>query len=356
MKFLKSISSRKTLYKDFFTLPEMSREGFRFLRSYFTNRGELPLAISLKITSCCNNKCEMCFEKGNEGKKAFMDMDMIRDIAEQMSGKKSLVFITGGEPFIHPEIWDIIKIFNEKGILTSVCTNGTLIGKDDVEKLEIANSIMISVHGTKKTHDNITGNQGNFDKIMKTLDTMNKKDIKTPITINTAILPSNIRELKEIIKIFTAKKVDAIRFQHTNFITPNELSRHQEIFSGQDHDPSVYITDEPDINPQDLLQEIENIRKEKYDIPVFFVPDLKNKEIKDWYSPEFNMKRKCFFVFREVFIDQEGEVSLCRTLRCKFGDLKKNYLKDILNSQEAKHFRAKIKKSMPPGCNRCCRL
>jgi MoaA/NifB/PqqE/SkfB family radical SAM enzyme len=298
----------------------------------------------------------MCFEGKNEKKKVFMDIDMVRDIAKQMSGKRSLVFITGGEPFTHPGIWDIIKTFNERGILTSVCTNGTLIKKDDIEKLEMANSLMISVHGTKETHDDVTGNKGSFDKIMDTLDTINEKDIKTPIIINTAILPSNLGELKNIIKIFTAKKVAAIRLQHTNFLTPNELSCHQRIFSGQDHNPNVYIENKSPIDPQNLIQKIKVIKNEKHDIPIFFVPDLEYEEIKDWYSPEFNIKRKCLFVFREVFIDQEGEVSSCRTLRYKFGDLKKNHLKDILGSQEAKNFRSKIKKGMPPGCNRCCRL
>lgn len=354
-----ALLSRKILYKKFFNKFDLVKEFFRFSGSFLLNKSKQPLAISLMITSVCNNNCKMCFEKKSLNKNKnlpFLEKKIIKKLISQIKKRKTLIFITGGEPFLHPNIWQILKLFKNKNIFVSICTNGTCLKTKDIKKLSKTqlSSIMFSIHGTKKTHDKITNNKGSFNKIIKNIKQI-KEETKIPVFVNYAILPNNITDMLKTIKICEKLKVNAIRFQHLNFLTKKELNQHYKLFNKK-HQVEQYISDKTQLPPRRILKQVKKINNKSFDIPIFFLPNLNEIEIKKWYSDFFSTKRKCFFPFREIFIDFNANVYPCRTIRYKLGNLKEEKLKKIFNNKKAIYFRKKIKKKLPPGCNRCCRL
>lgn len=92
------------------------------------DRGEYRISI----ISDCNMKCEYCHNEGNE--KEIKDMLCIQDIENIVKNSYNLglkeIRLTGGEPLIHPQIYEICKMLNETYKLkVSINTNGILIEK-----------------------------------------------------------------------------------------------------------------------------------------------------------------------------------------------------------------------------------
>ena len=70
-----------------------------------------PLTISLELTSKCNLSCTHCRASENENirKNEYLDYALFCDLADQLDCiKPTRVGITGGEPFLHPQISEII--------------------------------------------------------------------------------------------------------------------------------------------------------------------------------------------------------------------------------------------------------
>lgn len=88
--------------------------------------------LSFPITKQCNFHCQYCGMGGeatasNQRLISVDEVSRIVNIAIEKGIKKFR--ITGGEPFTHPQIADILNIFNEKGCFTLINTNGSLIKK-----------------------------------------------------------------------------------------------------------------------------------------------------------------------------------------------------------------------------------
>ena len=88
--------------------------------------------LSFPIINGCNFKCRYCGLGGeatasHESKISFDFIQRVVPIAIQNGVKKFR--ITGGEPFLHPDIIEILKYFSNLGVYTLVNTNGSLILK-----------------------------------------------------------------------------------------------------------------------------------------------------------------------------------------------------------------------------------
>lgn len=108
-----------------------------------------PNEICFNITRRCNLHCEYCYvsdfiNKVNNNLNLDLSLDKIKSIIEQSSVKT--VFLTGGEPFMHPEIREIISYFTNLDIKINIATNALLITEDMCHFLNNKNiSLLISL-------------------------------------------------------------------------------------------------------------------------------------------------------------------------------------------------------------------
>ena len=89
--------------------------------------------LSFPITKFCNFKCLYCGIGGEAtaSNEKYITLDMIKEYVE-LGLKKGLTKfrITGGEPFLHPKIKEILEYFSKKGVYCLVNTNASLIKKN----------------------------------------------------------------------------------------------------------------------------------------------------------------------------------------------------------------------------------
>ena len=140
-----------------------------------------PLAeIYLYLAGTCNLRCRHCWIDPGFGTESqrFLPWSELRKIFVQAQelGLRA-VKLTGGEPFMHPEILDILRGLRQMGLKLRMESNGTLIGAEQAEVLrETGTDVSISLDGpTAKLHDELRGVPGAFDRALRGVETLTKQ-------------------------------------------------------------------------------------------------------------------------------------------------------------------------------------
>jgi radical SAM protein with 4Fe4S-binding SPASM domain len=159
--------------------------------------------VQWHITSKCNLECRHCYQddfsqKGDlgwDGLKAVCD-NMLEFVRRQ--GRFLTVALTGGEPFLKKELFDIIGYLYSSSYVSdvSIITNGTIVDKYISKILEypLLSDIYVSLDGiTARTNDYIRG-QGSFEKAIKNIKLLKSHGLT--VFIMFTCLKCNIEETK----------------------------------------------------------------------------------------------------------------------------------------------------------------
>jgi len=161
----------------------------------------------INITKKCNLQCPHCYVDANNQKVLELTFDEHKLISQSLKPLlsknkhvKHKINLTGGEPFIHNEILEIIKIYRDANFSVNISSNGLLIDKKEIDFLYSNNvSIMISLDGSSKdTHEKIRG-KDTFSKTISIIEKLAKSNVK--VGINTLIHEKNIHELDKLITL-----------------------------------------------------------------------------------------------------------------------------------------------------------
>ncbi len=179
------------------------------LSTYLHTKGAklgLPIGGTFEITSRCNFDCPMCYVHSSQNDKACIKNELSAEqwisIAKQAKDR-GMVFalLTGGEPFIRKDFFEIYNAMRAMGLIVSINTNGSLLDGQIRQKL-IENPpfrVNISLYGSNDdTYKNMCG-RGVFDKVIENIRAVNNAGID--VRINLSVTPYNKQDLKQIYEI-----------------------------------------------------------------------------------------------------------------------------------------------------------
>lgn len=164
-----------------------------------------PNRLEIEITKRCPLKCIHCSTGIDQAKcgKELPLRDITRVVSEfsQLGGKT--ISITGGEPFLRETsfVLEIIRAAKNCSLLTSVYTSGYLLDETLARELhgtEI-DLVCISIEGTEKTHDMITGVAGSFERACLALKLL--KEYKISTRIHFTPMRINYGEFQKVVHI-----------------------------------------------------------------------------------------------------------------------------------------------------------
>ena len=170
------------------------------------NRQLLNL-VQLSISSKCNLNCKYCYATDRE-ELTFPNMtinDYQRVIDEICSINPKVSFtITGGEPLVNKDCFDIAHYINKKGCRVDLLTNGTLISEDNIHKIkEFFWRVTISVDGSsKEKHEKFRGTN-TYDKTLKAIDLLNAYSI--PFSLSMTVNKLNIDDVGDMARKYGNK-------------------------------------------------------------------------------------------------------------------------------------------------------
>jgi len=214
----------------------VSLSEFSLWQKMKSNKG--LFSFDLEITARCNNNCRHCYinlpSNDEKAKEKELSLDEIKEIVDQAVSLGALwCLITGGEPLLRKDFFDIYSYLKQKGILISVFTNATLINQEHIDffKKYPPRDIEVTVYGlTQDTYESISRTPGSFNAFMRGLNLLLKNGIK--VRFKTMALCSNVNELEEIAKFCRQRTKDYFRFDpflHLRF--DNNKFRNEEIKS-----------------------------------------------------------------------------------------------------------------------------
>lgn len=165
---------------------------------YFRSSVEPPYRKALlQITERCNLHCAHCFiSAGNYGE--TMSIEIIRNavIPKLKDCRVISVTLTGGEPFVHPDIIEIVSLLRSAEIRVGICTNGTSISQEQMESLaKIGNvHLNVSLDGFKpESHGKFRGDKSSFAKTIETIRHLNQYRLLQGLLVT----PNNLAEISE---------------------------------------------------------------------------------------------------------------------------------------------------------------
>ncbi len=172
-----------------------------------------PFIIFWELTRACKLACKHCRAKAQrERHPDELSFEETKRVIEQIKafGKPyPLVVITGGDPLLREDVFDIVKYGVSNGLRIAMAFSGT-----DLATLEVLESlkeagvsrIAISIDGSNESiHDGFRGVKGTFRESMKILKNTRKVGISTQI--NTTVTKFNLHDLANIAKLAIENKV-----------------------------------------------------------------------------------------------------------------------------------------------------
>lgn len=124
--------------------------------------------LSIEVTEKCNLKCVHCYvaDRSKKKKLQILRLDDIERTLRQAKDMNVLkITITGGEPFCHPQIRNILFLIKKYGFICYVLSNGTLINEENIDVIKrCVHKVFLSNYGfSSYTYENAARTPGAYN-------------------------------------------------------------------------------------------------------------------------------------------------------------------------------------------------
>ena len=189
------------------------------------------------LTNACNLFCQHCYSAANTSRNGEISIDEIKKQIPYLkeAGVKVLI-LSGGEPLIREDIFDIAQLFNENGFVTTLSTNGLLINEKNIDQIKKQFSYVgISIDGDEETHDRFRGMKGAFRRSMESIRLVKDSGIKVGIRFTLSSMTEkalpfifSLAEKENIPKVYISHLVYSGRGKHLSQAEKERYRKHVE--------------------------------------------------------------------------------------------------------------------------------
>lgn len=161
-----------------------------------------PNLIQIESTNVCNAKCIMCKHLISDNYNGnFITMHVLQKMSDIFPYVDIVILHGFGEPFLTPQIKEMIEFYMSYGIKLITNTNLSILPNDVVPMLNDAfYQINVSCDGcTKETFEGIRKGL-NFENFNKNVMLLKEKCPDVRLIMNTVMMRQNLFELSEIVK------------------------------------------------------------------------------------------------------------------------------------------------------------
>jgi MoaA/NifB/PqqE/SkfB family radical SAM enzyme/8-oxo-dGTP pyrophosphatase MutT (NUDIX family) len=171
-----------------------------------------PSKVYFEITRRCNLKCKYCYNNSHIDFSKELGKEQIFKLIDELYDAGTFeIRLTGGEPTLHPDFFEIVKYINDKDFFLSLGTNG--VWSDELTQKIIKSNIriiIISLDGTEIYNDRSRG-KGTFKAIVNTINKLKTLSTAT-LKINSVLCRENKDHIDEIISLADSLGIDGVNF------------------------------------------------------------------------------------------------------------------------------------------------
>ena len=174
-------------------------------------------SFQLHITDKCDLRCKHCYLWHTGAINSTMNLDNLEVVVTnclkmcEKINRTPIFYITGGDPILHEDFWDLCESLKNKKLEFSILGNSFHLTDDVCKKLvdHGCKNYQLSIDGMERTHDSIRA-RGSFKDTIEKISVIKKAGMKCHIM--TTISKTNMYELLEIIDLVVTNDVDVFSF------------------------------------------------------------------------------------------------------------------------------------------------
>lgn len=173
--------------------------------------------LFLELTLRCNEKCLHCGSNCGDVTSEELSVTQYHKFLAEIKGdfgtQDKMLCITGGEPLLRKDFFEIMAGANELGFHWGMTSNGTLITPEVARDLKRVgmDTISISIDGLAEHHDAFRRTPGGWERGMKGLECLINEGGFKAVQATTVVTHKNIGDLDELYKIFKEMDLDSWR-------------------------------------------------------------------------------------------------------------------------------------------------
>lgn len=184
-----------------------------------------------ETTLRCNARCAFC-GSGCGDTQHYPDeltTDEIKgallDTAQKLDAHEIMLNVTGGEPLLRKDVFEVAGYAVGLGFSWGMVTNGSLITADVIDKMQQTHlkTLTVSLDGCRQTHEKLRRLPGTFESIMAALREICRRRFAEHLQVTTVVNRQNIDELEELRELLLPIGLDSWRV-----VTADPIGRAQD--------------------------------------------------------------------------------------------------------------------------------
>ncbi len=197
---------------------------------------QYPTVVGIETTNRCNLRCVMCPRQEMTRETGDITSDRFKRIADDVKGKVEFVWLQDyGEPFLHKDIFELIKIAGSRRLKTGISTNGTILTDRIIQGIFDSglDYIIFAFDGaTKETYEKIRVG-AHFERVSENirrfLDQKNEARAKIFTVIQCICMEQTRDEIGRFAAAWRRKGVDGLRIRQLTYSGKQGVFRNERV-------------------------------------------------------------------------------------------------------------------------------
>ena len=274
-----------------------------------------PYLVSWNLTRRCNLACPHCYIDAQTETDGELTSGEVRSVIDELASlnNRLMLILSGGEPMLRGDIFDIVAYAAKSGLITVMGSNGTLLSGERLKLLKEAGlkGIGISIDATVPgKHDSLRGGADAWRRSVQALD--EAKGMGTETQLDVSLTDKNSGELDDFIELGVKMGVKAVNFF---FLVCTGRAMRSDISTG---------------NYERSLQRIAEVssRERRTMVRARCAPHI-NRVLYENGSPPPRGTRGCLAGIHYLRIDPQGQVTPCPYMPISVGNLRERSITEI---------------------------
>lgn len=317
---------------------------------------DYPIHLQLESTDACNLNCTTCSRDIIVTRASLLKTEYWKGIIDEM--RPSNINVSGiGEPFLHPDIYDIIAYAKSKGAAVNCATNFTRLYDNHRKVVECGiDQLKVSIDATDPETFKLIRGEDSWEEIVENIRQVNDWKIaldsrRPSIRLNFALQRFNYLQCVELVELARELNVDALYYQHLSYV---DMEGRKAFLTG----------DMPKSRLLELIQKADS-RARQYGIETnlsFWLQDFEmywnRMQPLDKFVPK---PKNCYMPWISTWLGADGWVRPCPIMpwtadEGRMGHIGNQSFAEIWNNEKYRELREALKRGERPtrSCKTCC--
>lgn len=300
----------------------------------------LPRRLVFELTNACNLNCVMCGRNAADFKPTVFRMDWLRYFESMLDTVEEVTLMGWGEPTVHPQFVDMLKLIHQHSARIYFCTNGMRL--DQLQDAIFENHVdvfAVSVDGARPETNDAIRRGSDFNKIVHSLREIKKRQaiekLDYPyINFVFCAMKSNLHELPDMVRLAADIGLEEVK---AVYLTAFDQALANEVL-------------------WDCRNEVDEVFREAAEIGERLGVTLKLPYVQGEDPAGEQPHKECFVAWRDFFLGSDGMVRPCMSTPVQFFpfDTSKPF-SEIWNDKHYQDYRRWVNDptQMDTPCQRC---